>query len=163
MNKRQRRILIEFVAVVTVTAVAVVAIINLKDWVNRAEAIRAMEQLAQKILEYRKAHGSIPPESYIDGIRESLEGYVRLGRLRYRGLWIDFESTGDEILAYTRRDYPSSLVSSGYVVLRLDGRVEWIGKDEFEPLLAQQQSQHEVEMLQRRDHDRSRWQPTLRH
>jgi hypothetical protein len=50
-------------------------------------------------------------------------------------------------LAYSEKDYPSSLLSDGYVVLRLDGRVEWIGKRQFEEMLAQQQDEVEIEMM----------------
>ncbi|MHA2497430.1 MAG: hypothetical protein ACXAEI_18310 [Candidatus Hodarchaeales archaeon] len=147
MNKRQKAILAEFLAVMLITAVAVLAMINFKDWVNRSEAIRAMESLSKKILEYRQTHGSVPPKSWVDEQTERLPGYVRLGDLQYRGLWIDFESTPDEILAYAERNYKSLLVEKGYVVLRLDGRVEWLGKQEFETLLARQQSQSEIQML----------------
>ena len=38
-------ILIEFIAVMAVTAIAIVVMINFEDWVNRSEAMRAMEQL----------------------------------------------------------------------------------------------------------------------
>ncbi|MHC4890210.1 MAG: hypothetical protein ACYTEO_12195, partial [Planctomycetota bacterium] len=85
--------------------------------------------------------------------RENLPGNVRLGNLQYRARWITFESTPDEILAYTEKNYNSLLVGKGYIVLRLGavlsdkGRVEWMGKQEFETLLAQQQSPEEVEML----------------
>jgi hypothetical protein len=51
-------------------------------------------------------------------------------------------------LAYTEKKYRSLLVGKGYVVLRLDGRVEWMGKREFETLLAQHQSPMEIQMLQ---------------
>ena len=148
MNKRQKAILVKFITVIVITAVAVVAMVNFKDWVNRSEAVRAMEHLGQIVLQYRKNHGSVPPESYVDGIKEDLEGHVRLGNLRYRARWLDFESTPDEILAYTEGNYHSLLVGKGYVVLRLDGRVEWMGKREFETLLAQHQSPMEIQMLQ---------------
>jgi hypothetical protein len=92
----------------------------------------------------------VPSESYVNSVKEDLEGYVRLGGLQYRGLWIDFESTNDEILAYAKRDYHSLLVGKGYVVLRLDGRVEWLGTEEFETLLATQQSRAEMDMLRKK-------------
>jgi len=148
MNKRQKAILVEFITVIVITAVAVVAMLNFKDWVNRSEAMRAMEDLSREVLRYKKKHGSVPPESYVDGIKGDLEGHVRLGNLRYRARWLDFESTPNEILAYTERNYRSLLVGKGYVVLRLDGRVEWMGKREFETLLAQHQSPMEIQMLQ---------------
>ena len=149
MNRRQRAILIDFTIVITITAVAVAAMINFKDWVNHSEAMRAMEQLGQEVLRYREEHGSVPPESYIDGIKEKLEGYVRLGELRYRALWIGFEATPDEILCYAERNYHSILLSDGVIVLRLDGRVEWMGKKDFDAILARQQSPGEVQMLRK--------------
>ena len=149
MNKHQKVILIKFTTVIVVTAIAVVAMINVKDWINRSEAMRAMEQLGQRVLEYRKAYGSVPPESYVTNIKQSLEGYVRLGNLQYRGRWIDPESTPEEILAYAEKKYPSSLLNDGFVVLRLNGQVEWLGTQEFEKVLAQQQSQEEIELLQK--------------
>ena len=76
-----------------------------------------------------------------------MPGHVRLGRVTYRALWISFEATGDEILAYRQVNYRSLFVGSGYVVLRLDGRVEWMKKQQFEELLAHQQTQREIEML----------------
>ncbi|HUW19469.1 MAG TPA: hypothetical protein VMW16_09215 [Sedimentisphaerales bacterium] len=150
MNRRQKAILTELLAVLAVTAVAVVAMINFKDWVNRSEATGAMKALGEKVLEYRRKNGSVPPEAWVDGQQENLPGYVRLGNLKYRGLWIDSESTADAILAYTEKNYHSRLAGKGYVVLRLDGRVEWLGKQEFEKLLAEQQSPEEKTMVQKR-------------
>ena len=97
----------------------------------------------------------VPPQSFVDRVEETLQGYVRLGKLDYRGIWINFESSDDEILAYSERRFRSLLVGSGYVVLRLDGRVEWLGKNEFEAILAKQQSQYEVEVLQERHEPRT--------
>jgi len=133
--------------VIVITAIAVVAMINFRDWVNRSEARRAMEHLGKIVLKYREDYGSVPPETYVTEVKENLKGGVRLGELQYRALWIDSDSTPDEILAYTEKNYPSLLVSGGYVVLRLDGRVEWMDKKEFKTLLAQQQSPEEIQML----------------
>ncbi len=149
MNRRQKAILINIITVIAITAVAVIAMINFKDWVNHSEAMRAMEHLSKIVLQYRQKHGLAPPESYVDNIKESLEGYVRLGNLQYRARWLDLESTPDEILAYTKRNYRSLLVGKGYIVLRLDGSVEWMGKQEFETLLEEQQSREEIVMLEK--------------
>jgi hypothetical protein len=148
MNRRQKAILTNIVTVITVTVFAVIALINFKDWVNRSEAIRAIENLGQVALQYRKERGLVPPQSYVDRIREELPGSVRLGKLQYRGLWIDFESSDDEILAYVKKEYHSSFFSNGFIVLRLDGRVEWMDEKKFKELLAQQQSPIEIQMLQ---------------
>jgi len=149
MNRRQKAILTDFIIVMVITAVAVVAMINFKDWVNRSEAMRAMEYIGRIALQHRKDYGSVPSESWVNRQRENLPGNVRLGNLQYRARWIDFESTPDEILAYTYKNYRSLLLGEGFIVLRLDGRVEWIGKQEFETLLAQQQSPMEIQMLQK--------------
>jgi len=149
MNRRQKAILIDFVVVIVITAIAVVAMINFKDWVNRSEAMLAMEQLGQRVLAYRQERGSVPPESYVDRVKENLQGRVRLGNLNYRALWLDFESRSDEILAYTEKSYHSLLFGEGFIVLRLDGRVEWMDRGKFETLLAQQQSPMEIEMLRK--------------
>lgn len=147
MNRRQKTVLINFVVVITITAVAVLAMVNLKDWVNRSEATRAMEQLGQEVLDYRNKYGSVPPQSYLDNIRENLQGNVRLGNLRYRARWIDFDCPPDEILAYTEKNYHSLFLRGGFIVLRLDGSVEWMEKQKFEALLAQQQSPMEIQTM----------------
>ena len=148
MNKRQKEVLINFVVVRTVTAIVIIAMINFRDWINRSEATRAMEHLSKIVLAYRAEKGTVPPEFEIERIKKTLEGHARLGELKYRARWIDFESTSDEILAYIRKEYSSLLLSDGYIVLRLDGRVEWMGVEEFEKLLAQQQSTMEIQMQQ---------------
>ena len=145
MNRRQKSILLNSIIVITITAAAVVAMVNFKDWVNRSESIRAMEHLSQIILQYRKSHGCVPPESYIDGIR----GRTQLSEINYRARWINFESTPDEVLAYTEKKYGSSLLNDGYVVLRLNGQVEWMSKKEFDALLPESEREMEFEMLDR--------------
>jgi len=149
MDRRQKIILIDFIIVIVITAAAVVAMVNFKDWVNHSEAMRAMKQFGQIVLQYRKDHGSVPPESYVNRIKENLQGYVRLGDLQYRAQWLDFDSSPDEILAYTEKKYPSSLLDDGFVVLRLDGHVEWMGAQQFKDLLAQQQGPMEKRMLEK--------------
>lgn len=150
MNRRQKAIIVELLTVVAVTVAAVVAMINFKDWVNRSEAMRAMEQLGRIVFKYRELNGLLPSESYVAGIREDLEGGVRLENLHYRALWVDFEADPNEVLAYTKKTYRSSLLSDGYVVLLRDGSVTWMGVNEFEALLAQQQTEEEIEMLRTR-------------
>lgn len=132
---------------ILITAVAIVAMINFKDWVNRSEAIRAMQHLAQVVLRYRDEHGSVPPQSYVDSIKDNLEGHVRLGKLIYRAQWLDLESTPDEILAYSEKNY-RSFIGKGFVVLRLDGTVEWLDKKKFQTILNQQQNPLEIQTLQ---------------
>lgn len=154
MNRRQKAILRDFLTVFVITAVAVLAMVHFKDVVNKSEAMRAVENLRQRIKQYRDEHGSVPSESWVDARRENLPGSARLGDLKYRGLWIGPDSTSDEILAYAERDYSSLFVGRGYIVLRLgavladDGRVEWMDEKEFKKLLSQQQSPEEIQMQQ---------------
>jgi len=143
MNRRQRAIVIESLTVIAFTIVAVFGLINFKDLVNRSEAIKAMRQLGQALLEYRQKHGVIAPESYVKQIRPNIHGSVRLGELRYRGLFVRADGPADTILAYSRKRYPSSFLEDGYVVLFLDGTVKWMRPEEFEPMLAQQQTEFE--------------------
>ncbi len=147
MNRRQRNIIINFVSVIVITIVAVLALINFRDYVNWSESMQAMNQLSRIILNYRKAHGSVPPESYINDATEELQGKLRLGQIIYRARWIDFDASPDEILAYVYKQHNSFFVHDGYIVLRLDGRVEWMEPKEFEELLAKQQKPMEKELL----------------
>jgi len=121
--------------------------INLKDWVNRSEAILAMEDLGKLVLQYRQENGSVPPQSFVDNIKTNLKGHARLGDIQYRALWIDFDSTPDDVLAYVEKKYRSFVLSNGFIVLRLDGRVEWMQKQQLDILLAWQQSRMEIETL----------------
>lgn len=149
MNKRQKATLINFVIVIAITAIAVVAMVYFRDWVNHSEAMRAMENLGQTALKYREDHHTVPPESYVNRIREDLAGAARLGELYYRARWINFDSSDDEILAYSERDYRAFFLGSGAIVLRLDGRVEWMDRKQFRALISKQQSPAEIELLRR--------------
>jgi hypothetical protein len=149
MDTRQKAILRDIVTVIAITAIAVVAIIILRNYVNRSEAMRAMQDLGRKVLEYRKAHGSVPPQSYVDGIKANLEGSVRLRGLRYRGLAINSESQPDEILAYTEGVYRSLFSGSRVLVLRLNGAVEWMEKEKFDKLLPEEKRKLEMQQQQR--------------
>ena len=145
MDKRQKSVIYNFIFVFVITMAAVVGMINLKDYINRTEAMRAMEHLGRVVLAYRAQHGSVPAKYYVDEIKKEFEGSARLGKLHYRARWIEFGATGDEVLAYTQKHY-RSIFGSGYVVLRLDGRVEWMKGKEFRALLDAQQSAEEREL-----------------
>jgi hypothetical protein len=154
VKRRQKTILRDFVTVMVITAIAVVAMMIFKDFVNRSEAMQVMGHLGQVIKQYRDEHGSVPPKTWVDRQRENLPGNIKLGNLQYRARWVTFESTPDEFLAYTEANY-NLLVGKGYIVLRLsavlrdDGYPEWIGRKEFKTLLAQLQSPEEIQMLQK--------------
>lgn len=149
MNRRQKAVLTNFVVVVSITVIAIVAMIHFKDWVNHSEVMRAVEHLGQEVLRYRKEYGMVPAESFVDEIRPRLTGRARLGDLHYRARWIDFDATADEILAYTERNYRTFFLHDGFIVLRLDGRVEWMDKIKFKAILAEQQSQAEIDLTRK--------------
>ena len=147
MNRQQKSIIINFFVVVAGTTVFVAVMLNVRDHLNRAEAVRTMEHLAEKVQEYRKRINSTPPKTYLVGHRADFED-VRLGDFEYRAPWIEFGAGPDTILAYARKNY-QFLIGRGYIVMRLDGRVEWMKKAEFEALLKKQQTEAEIELLQK--------------
>ena len=149
MKKRQKAMLIEVIVVVSITAFAVLAMMNFKDYINKSEATKSFYDLSSIIKNYKEKYGSIPPESYLQQIKDNLQGSLRLGGLQYRSRWIDFDSPPDTILAYTERNYRSPFVNSGYVVLRLNGQVQWMGKKEFKQIFATQQKPQEIELLKK--------------
>ncbi len=141
--------MVKFGLVFVVTATAVVAMMNFKDWINRSETMLAMEHLGKIVLEYRSSRNVLPSESYLSDIKKKLQGRVRVGDIQYRALWIDADSGPDTILAYTEKKYHSFLLGSGFIVLTLDGMVTWMGREEFLALLSKQQSAMELKILQK--------------
>ncbi|MFA5424661.1 MAG: hypothetical protein WC374_12475 [Phycisphaerae bacterium] len=144
-TKRQKSVIKDFIVVIVIVITAVVAMMNFKDYVNRREAMRAMQHLGRVVLAYRDAHKQIPSQYYVDEIKTQLEGSVRLGNLVYRARWIGFGAGNDEILAYAKKDY-GLVFGNGYIVLRLDGRIEWMEAGQFEELLDSQQSAEEKKL-----------------
>jgi len=147
MNPRQKSTIIRFVIVIACTAVFVAVMLNVRDYVNRAEAMRTMERLGEKVCQYRAKYNSTPPKSYLTGQRTDFQD-ARLGDFEYRAPWIEFGASPDIILAYARKNY-QFLVGKGYIVMRLDGHVEWMEKDNFEAVLKKQQTEAEIELLQK--------------
>ncbi len=145
MTPYKRSLLIQFTVVSLATVLAIVAMLHLKDYVNRSEAMRAMTQLGERILDYRSEHGSLPPDSFIDDVRDRLDGAVRIGNVQYRALSIGPDATSDSILAYSEKRHPSSFLEDGFVVLYLDGSVEWLPAPKFQALLAAQQAADRTE------------------
>ena len=145
MNKRQKHLIRSVITVLTITAAFIVLMVNIKDLLNKKEAMRAMEIVGEEVLNYRRRYASLPPESYLTNIKED---FVRLGTLNYRAQWIGFDAEPNTILAYAAKNYHTLAADPGYVVLYLDGRVEWMDKKDFEELLKEQQTTREIEMLQ---------------
>jgi hypothetical protein len=140
VDRRQRALLVESVVVLIATMGAVVGMVQLKDYVNRSEAMRAMTQLGQRVLQYQEQYGSLPPQSFVDNIKSDVEGAVRMGNVNYRARWIGLDAPSDTILAYSQKRLPSSFLKDGYVVLHLDGTVQWLPTREFAGLLAGQRA-----------------------
>ena len=91
VNKRQRAILIEVAFVLIVTLIAVVGMINLKDYVNRSESIAAMQQVGQIVSEYRRQRNTNPSETTVLREMRNIKGAVRLPGMVYRDFLIDLE------------------------------------------------------------------------
>ena len=144
MNKRQTLIVRHIFSVIIVTLLFVFGLINLRDTVNRSEAIREMGELGKAVQTYRQQHGSLPPETWLKPL---LEGFVRLGAVQYRARDVFYDSPGDTILAYTRQKSSAILVKSGYVVLQLDGQVKWMPPAEFEQLLNAQKAERSLQLF----------------
>ena len=153
MKKRQKSMLTEVIIVVTITTIAVFAMVNFKDYINKSEAIRFMTRLGEVIKEHKEKYGAVPPESYIQRIKNDLEGSLRLSGLQYRARWIDYDSKPDTILAYTEKNYRSLFVSKGVIVLRLDGQVQWLRKNEFKQIFKTQQKPQEIELMKKKHSD----------
>lgn len=143
MTNRQKWALIKFAAVLLVTAAAVGTLAELKNEINRAEVVRAMEQLGKIVRDYKQKNGYVPPESYVDGLKESLLGQVRLGDLHYRARWLDADSSPDTILAFTRFNPNSFFFKQGVIVLLYDGQIKWMDDKSFDKTLAHQQKPEE--------------------
>ena len=150
MNRQQKKIVLNFIFVIAFTLISVIAMIHLKDWVNRSEATRAMTQLSQAVHDYRSAYKSVPPESYIQSILDTLEGRARVSNFNYRARWIDFESRCDAILAFIEQDYHTFIFKKTILILKLDGTVEWIDKSDFQTLYQQQQTPLEKQEASRK-------------
>lgn len=143
MNKKQKYFLLKLLVVFSVTAVTVAAVSSFKDFINKSESLLAMENLGALINQYRNQHGTLPPENYIDDIKTKLRGAPRMGKLVYRAKWLDYTTTSETILAYSKKDYSGIILSSGYVVLKYNGEVQWLTEDEFQLTMALQWAQGE--------------------
>ena len=140
MNRREKAVVIKIISVTIITVILVVTFANFKDVINRSEATRATITIGEIVLQYRKDYGSLPPQDYVGKIKGNVGGGVRLGKVNYRALYITRDSKPDEILAYIFKNYKSLFVSSGYIVLRLNGQVEWMDKKSFEEELMKRKS-----------------------
>ena len=145
MNRRQKSTTLNLLSVIFLTALLVGGVGYWKDHVNKSESIRVMKLLSEVVRQYRQANSrALPPESYINSQREAI-GDARLGRIQYRAQWIDFNAPDDTILAYAHKDYGMT-AGKGYIVMRLDYTVEWMGQAEFEELFTAQRNPAEPKL-----------------
>lgn len=146
MNARQKQLVVHIIAVMVFTIVMVVGFANIKNLINRSEAMRTMKMVGSEISRYRKNYGSLPLGSFVKQYAEQI-GAVRLTNLVYRAQWIEFGfDPNSTILAYSEKRY-SGFVRPGCVVLWLNGNVEWMSKKQFEKTLATQQKQQELQWI----------------
>lgn len=108
-----------------------------------------MRQLGNFVTQYKKENGIIPPKSVIEDIEEQLQGSERLGDFRYRGIWMDYKSEPDEIIAYVKKDFNNLLVRSGVIILRLNGEVEFISNKKFSEIISEQMTKQEKDYLKK--------------
>ncbi|MCE5339947.1 MAG: hypothetical protein LLF92_02295 [Planctomycetaceae bacterium] len=146
MNTQQKKLVANIITVSFFTIVMIVGFANIKNSINRAESIRAMNVLSKEIFSYRQKYGSLPNQIYVDDFIDRA-GLVRVGPLQYRAMWIEYGSDPNStILAYSEKIY-GGFVKSGYIVLWYNGKVKWYEKKYFEKLLAEQQKKDEVQWM----------------
>ena len=146
MNARQKKLVAHIIIVVVFTTAMVVGFANIKNAINRSETMRAMELLGNEILRHRKTYGSLPSEYQVKQFADAI-GAVRLTDFNYRAQWIEFGSVPDTtVLAYSQKNY-RGFVKAGYIVLWLNGKVEWMSEKQFEKILAAQQEQQELQWI----------------
>ena len=139
MNPKQRSTILNFITVIVVTIIFVSIMANVRDLLNKSEAIRSMELLGQRVKIYRQQRHSTPPKSFVLGGDPSIS-LARLGNINYRAHWINYNAEPDTILGYTYKNF-GGFAGKGYIVMFLNGDVAWMGKKQFEQLLARQQTQ----------------------
>ena len=146
MESRKKKLLMDFIKVTVITALVICGMIIYKDWVNRSEAVRAMEGIGREVVEYRKANASVPSEAWIEGRKEFIAGALRLGDVNYRSLWIKIDTPPDEIFAYTTNGY-GFFFKKEFIVLRLNGNVDLMSEQQLKQELAKIQSPAELHSL----------------
>ncbi|MFA6186160.1 MAG: hypothetical protein WC770_02965 [Phycisphaerae bacterium] len=147
MDRRQKKLVTNIVVVIGFTIATVAGFANVKNLINRSEAMRAMELLSKEVMSYKKTYGSLPSENYVRQFAEQI-GAVRLSDFKYRAQWIEFGCDPNAtILAYAEKNY-IGLVKSGTAVLWLGGKVEWIDKKHFYEIMKAQQKKQELRWIQ---------------
>lgn len=147
MEHRQKKILAQSAFVIVITVMVTFLMANVKDLINRSEAMKGMEHLGEKILEYKVDNGSRPSEFLLEDFYKQIPNMARLGKVNYRAIWIEPDADEEaEILAYIKKQYRSLFMNDGYIVLFCNGTVEWKSLRDFEDLLDSQQDTMEKSM-----------------
>jgi hypothetical protein len=144
LNKRQISVIRHFLIVIVVTLLFVFGLINLRDGLNRSEMQREMEVLGASIKDYRQKNGSLPSESWIRG---QVQNFARLGSLEYRAKSILYDSPPESIVASCLQNSYSMLVKKAYIVLRLDGSIEWLAPDIYSRMVKEQETATQDELF----------------
>lgn len=147
MNRRQKSLFINILTVSVVTIIAMFALFDLRNHVNRKEAGRAITYLATVITDFKKNSGYLPPKRYVEAARKKIPENVRLSNFYYRARWISFDDKPDTPLAYSRLIQNSVFYKSCYIVLKLDCTIETVPQDDFEKKLEQIQSEAEKTVM----------------
>jgi len=146
MNPKQKSIILNFVTVVIITAIFVLVMANVRGLLNKSEATRSMELYGQRVKIYRQQLHSTPPKSFV--MDQGSISLARLSDINYRAHWISYDAKPDTILGYAYNNF-GLLAGKGYLVMFLNGDVTWMEKKQFEQLLAKQQTQAEIDLLQK--------------
>jgi len=132
MNKKQKNFVIRLAIVAIVTTLMVLAISNFKEVINRSEATMATEQLGGLVKKKKNHYGSFPPASYLENLTAQVQGSARLGTVVYRADCITCSSGAKAVLMFVKKEYSGLLQNDGFIVVRLDGSIEWLNPDKFE-------------------------------
>lgn len=147
MNKKQRGLLVRLVVVVVITVGMVFAMVNVKEFVNKKEAMLAVGNLNVEIFKYKQANGKWPLQSYVDEKAKQIQGRARLGAVEYRGNLLGYVGSDDVVVVYVKRDYSGLFLDSGYIVAKVNGKVEWLSEEEFDILMSLQWTAEELKKM----------------
>ena len=147
MNKKQRSMLLRLGAVIVITAAMVIAMVNIKEVVNKKEAMLAAKNLNIEILKYKQANNKWPLQSYVDEKAEQVYGRARLGNFEYRGGLLGYVGSDDTVVFYIKRDYSGMFLDSGYIAAKVSGEVEWLSEQEFDSLMSFQWTVEELKKM----------------
>ena len=149
MNKKQRAMLIRLVLVIVITVGMVFAMVNVKEVVNKKESMLAARNLNFEILKYKQTNNKWPLQSYVDEKAKQIQGRTRLGKVEYRASMFDYVGSNDVVVFYIKREYSGPFIGSGYIVAKVNGKVEWLTEQDFDILMSLQWTVEELKKLKK--------------